>query len=216
MTEDPEPIARTPDEPGQQVARTPRGNRTRLALLRAARQVFEEKGFLEARIIDITEKIPVAQGTFYIYFASKEQIFQELVEIVIRNVSEALKRREGYEPDPVERIRRANRTFIAAYRENAAFLRVLEQVATFNNELREVRRKVRSSFVERIERGIRRLQEARVADRTIDPRIAAAALTAMVDNFAYVWLGLGEPYNEEAAVETLTQLWANALGIRAD
>jgi hypothetical protein len=35
----------------------------------------------------------------------------------------------------------------------------------------------------------------------------------MVDRFAYVWLVLGEPFELEPAVETLTSLYCRALGL---
>ena len=35
----------------------------------------------------------------------------------------------------------------------------------------------------------------------------------MVDRSAYVWLVLGEPYDEDVAVEQLTALYCGALGL---
>ena len=52
-----------------------------------------------------------------------------------------------------------------------------------------------------------------MVDRSLDAHIAASALAAMVGNFAYFWLALGEEYDEAAAHHTLTRLWANALGL---
>jgi len=42
-----------------------RGTRTREALVRAARRVFERHGFLDARITDIAAEAGVASGSFY-------------------------------------------------------------------------------------------------------------------------------------------------------
>ncbi|MGO9335443.1 MAG: TetR/AcrR family transcriptional regulator, partial [Acidimicrobiales bacterium] len=36
--------------------RSPKGTRTRVRLLEAAKEIFEENGFLEARISDIAER----------------------------------------------------------------------------------------------------------------------------------------------------------------
>ena len=47
----------------------------------------------------------------------------------------------------------------------------------------------------------------------IDAYYAANALGSMVDRFAFVWLVLGEPFEEDPAVETLTQLYCAALGL---
>ena len=58
---------------------TARGERTRQKLLEAAEQVFADLGFHNASIVKITEAAGVGQGTFYLYFASKKQVFDELV-----------------------------------------------------------------------------------------------------------------------------------------
>jgi AcrR family transcriptional regulator len=59
--------------------RTSRGRRTRQRLLDAAEHVFGRDGFHRASIVEITREAGVAQGTFYLYFTSKESLFVELV-----------------------------------------------------------------------------------------------------------------------------------------
>jgi AcrR family transcriptional regulator len=56
-----------------------RGIETRGRLLEAAEKVFGEVGYHDASIVKITEAASVGQGTFYLYFASKKGIFDELV-----------------------------------------------------------------------------------------------------------------------------------------
>ncbi|MEQ1688301.1 MAG: TetR/AcrR family transcriptional regulator [Sphingopyxis sp.] len=59
--------------------RTPRGQRTRKALIDAAAAEFGEKGFHEGSISGITSRAGVALGSFYTYFDSKDAIFRALV-----------------------------------------------------------------------------------------------------------------------------------------
>lgn len=59
---------------------TPRGQETRARLLEAAEKVFGEKSYFRVSINDITREAGVGQGTFYLYFPSKEAAFRELVE----------------------------------------------------------------------------------------------------------------------------------------
>ncbi len=59
--------------------KTARGEATRKAILAAAERVIGAKGYNDASIGHITSEAGVAQGTFYIYFNTKEQIFSELV-----------------------------------------------------------------------------------------------------------------------------------------
>jgi AcrR family transcriptional regulator len=69
---------------------TSRGAATRERLLGAAEDVFSELGYHEASIVKITEAAGVAQGTFYLYFASKQEIFEELVRDLNRRVRHAM------------------------------------------------------------------------------------------------------------------------------
>ena len=51
----------------------------------------------------------------------------------------------------------------------------------------------------------------------MDPAIAADALGAMVGRFAELWLVQGyREYDFDEAVEQLTTLWGNALGLKTE
>lgn len=194
---------------------TPRAVRTRAALVQAARGLFETQGYLDTNVGDITARARVAHGTFYTYFSSKEEIFRE----VARDFSAQFQ--EVVESEPVlgagatlrDRIARTNRGYLRAYQQFAPMMAVLEQVATFNPRLLEIRRETRRFNVERNAAAFRRWQERGLIDRSIDPVYAASALGSMVDRSAYVWIVLGEPYDLETAVDQLTTLYCNALGI---
>lgn len=194
---------------------TAKGRATRAQLIAAARQVFERKGFLDARVADITTEAGLSYGSFYTYFPAKEDVFREVVRGLVEEMfTSGSQEGDGtHLTDPVDSVRAANDAFFAAYRRNAALIAIIEQVATFNEEFRTIRRGMRQLFVARAERGIRRLQRQGLADAGLDAHVAANALGSMVDNFAYVWLVLGEPFDEEAVSVTLARLWAQAIGL---
>ena len=58
---------------------TARGEATRRRLLNAAEQEFGAKGYHGASVSSITQRADIAQGTFYLYFHSKEEMFVTLV-----------------------------------------------------------------------------------------------------------------------------------------
>ncbi|HEV8194875.1 MAG TPA: TetR/AcrR family transcriptional regulator [Ktedonobacterales bacterium] len=66
-------------EAGPLVPVTARGEATKRRILDAAEEVFGELGYYEASVSEITRRAGVAQGTFYIYYHSKREIFEELV-----------------------------------------------------------------------------------------------------------------------------------------
>src|SRR6185312_9840055 len=63
-----------------------RGARTRARLLEAAESVFAQLGYHDASIVKITEAAGVAGGTFYLYFQSKKDVFEEVVLDLNRRV----------------------------------------------------------------------------------------------------------------------------------
>jgi AcrR family transcriptional regulator len=208
--------------PGQIESSTPhipttsRGRRTRAQLIEGARKAFEKNGYLETRVVDIAEEADVAYGTFYTYFSSREEIFQEVADALLADFQEIARAEPFAGKSPAARIARANRGYLRAYRKNARMMAVLEQAATFTDTLREVRRDNRSYWVERSEKAIARWQEEGLIDDSVDPYYAATALGAMVNRSAYIWLVLGEPYDEDLAVEHLTRLYCRALGLSTD
>jgi len=191
---------------------TPKGRRTLETLVRAAREVFSRDGFVDARIADIADEAGVAHGTFYSYFESKEQIFRAVIHELELDLAKTRPNSNDNLP-PAARIEEANRQYLRAYRDNAALFATLEQAATLNQELRLLRKEGRSLLVSRSARAIAHWQEAGLADPALDARYAANALGNMVDRFAYVWFVLGEDFEEETAVATLTRLWVQALGL---
>ncbi|MDW0114306.1 TetR/AcrR family transcriptional regulator [Sporosarcina saromensis] len=70
---------------------TPKGIETRQKLLRAAEEVIGKKGYFETSIVNISQQANVAQGTFYNYFPSKKDIFDELIRSYSRDLRSAIK-----------------------------------------------------------------------------------------------------------------------------
>jgi AcrR family transcriptional regulator len=206
--------ARTTDQPTAASPLTARGQRTRAALVEAAAGVFARDGFLDARIADISESAGFSHGTFYTYFGSKEEIFQEVILSLQKDMAfQAPSATRSRDQTPWEAVETANRRYITAYRRTARLMATLEQVTTFNEDVRRLRLELRDLFVARNRRAIERWQEAGIADPELDARYAANALGTMVDRFAYTWFVLGQEFEEDLAVETLTRMWLQALGI---
>jgi AcrR family transcriptional regulator len=195
-----------------------RGKQTRSRLLVAGKTVFERDGFLQARITDIAAEAGVSHGSFYHYFETKEAIFREIaegIEVQLLSMNDTAHELNN-DADPVERIRAANRSYLHAYRKESKIMKVIEEVSRYDEEVRLVRVQRDNELAERLESTISRLQRDGLADKRVNGRYAAMALGGMVARFAeQLFVGGGE-YDEDEAVEQLTVLWANALGIAPD
>jgi AcrR family transcriptional regulator len=192
-----------------------KGRRTRARFVEAAKVVFARDGFLKARIGDIAIEAGVSYGAFYHYFDSKEAIFREIaeeMEVTLLSMDDVPD--SGSSPfDAYDRIRHANRSYLSAYRRHAGIMRVIEEVSRYDDEVRAVRDRRQDQFAARLNASIGRLQRDGLADPEVDGSYAATALGGMVAAFAAAMFGAGAPYEFEPAVEQLTILWANALGI---
>jgi AcrR family transcriptional regulator len=191
--------------------RTARGARTRAALVTAARTVFERDGYLDARLTDITAEARCSTGSFYTYFTNKKEIFAAVLEQAQEEMLHPHVREVAGTEDPIAVIEASNRAYLTAYERNAKLMRLLEQVATIDADVRELRRRRGAAFAQRNAQSIRDLQERGLADRDLDPVIAAQALSAMVGRMANSVYVLGDDVPFEELVGTLTRLWANAL-----
>ena len=58
----------------------PKGLRTREKIYDAAISLFEEKGYQNTTIEDITERAGTAKGTFYVHFSSKKDLVYHTLE----------------------------------------------------------------------------------------------------------------------------------------
>lgn len=62
----------------------------RSEIVAAAQQLFTTKGYAETTISDIVKAVGVAQGTFYWYFSSKEQVLNAVVEDLTNEIYSAI------------------------------------------------------------------------------------------------------------------------------
>jgi AcrR family transcriptional regulator len=177
--------------------------------------VFARDGFLKARIGDIALEAGVSYGAFYHYFDSKEAIFREIaeeMEVTLLSIDDGPDS-DTSPTDAYQRIRHANRSYLSAYRRHAGIMRVIEEVSSYDDEVRAVRDRRQEQFAARLNASIQRLQRKGQADPDVDGAYAAMALGGMVAAFAAALFGAGAPFEFEQAVEQLSIIWANALGI---
>jgi AcrR family transcriptional regulator len=204
----------------QTTPRSRKGVQTRARLVEAAKQVFEERGFLEARISDIAERAGLSHGAFYHYFDSKEQIFREVAKALDERLSEPMDSvifAPGSTASPRDRIFLAIHRHLEDYREEARIMGVIEQVARYDEHVFAVRAAGSTRHRQEIADSIRRMQRRRLADRTLDPEIAAAALGSMVERFAEMWLAQKQiDADLDDAADTLATLFVNALGLTTE
>lgn len=107
--------------------RTRRGKSTREAILRAAEQVIGARGYAAAAIADITREAGIAQGTFYIYFDGKEDVFRELVVEMGRLTRKTLSDAVAGAPDRLGAERMGLSAFLRFVAERPTLYNIVEE-----------------------------------------------------------------------------------------
>jgi len=190
-----------------------RGRRTRDALVAGARTVFERDGYADARITDITAEAGVGTGSFYTHFAGKDEVFAAVMAELQDEMLHPHLGDHTAPEGPVDSIRRAHVAYLSAYRDNARFMALVDQVAALDPGLLAARLARGDAFAERNAGLIRRLQDQGLADPTLDPLPTAHALNAMASRMANLVFVHAYPLTFDELTDTITHLWANALGL---
>lgn len=177
-----------------------RGARTRQRLLEAAEDVFAELGYHEASIVKITEAAGVAQGTFYLYFASKKEVFDELVRDLNRRVRHAMKEASSQGETRLDQELLGFRAYFRFTAEHRALYRIIRQAEFVSPEMLHYHyERLTEGYVE----GLRAAMErGEIAE--IDPEVTAWALMAMGELIGMRWILWEE--RDEVPPEVLIEL----------
>jgi len=76
-----------------------------LEILDAAFEEFTKRGFTATRVEDIAERVGVTKGTVYVYFETKEALFEAMIRHASAPFQEAFNAYARTSDDPVEELR---------------------------------------------------------------------------------------------------------------
>lgn len=190
-------------------ALTARGERTRRRLLEAAEQVFAELGYHDASIVKITEAAGCGQGTFYLYFASKKAVFDEVVLDLNARVRHAMTEASAEGRTRAERELLGFGAFFRFTAEHPALYRIVRQAEFVSPETLQL-------HYERLTEGyIHGLQAAMDAGEVAagDPEVLAWSLMGIGELLGMRWiLWNGAREMPEAVFDELARIIVRTLG----
>ena len=184
------------------------------AILRAAIDVFAERGFFSSQVADIARAAGVAAGTVYLYFKSKDDL---LVSIFDRSMREGLtlgRAAVADLDDPRERLRRLARAHLARLggdRNLAIVFQVeLRQSTKFMERFSST---LLRDYLGLIRDAIADGQRAGIFRTDIKATVAAKIFFGALDEMATNWILSRRRYTLEADADTVVELFVN--GARA-
>ncbi|WP_252393415.1 TetR/AcrR family transcriptional regulator [Hydrogenibacillus sp. N12] len=184
-------------------AKTARGQATRQKLLDAAEEIFGHKGYFETSVVDIVRHAGVSQGTFYVYFPSKLDIFRELVMQLSRSLRREIAQRTSGVRDRREFERRGFEAFFDFVHKHRNLYRIVRQAEWIDEGLF---RAYYEAILEGYMRGLRSAQVAGEIRDDLDLETLALCLMAVGDYLGMRWVLWEGQSPPERAVETMLTL----------
>mgnify|MGYP000883633531 CR=1 FL=1 len=199
-----------------------KGERTRDNLKLAAVSVLNKVGYQRMRISDICEAAGIAAGSFYVYYANKDEITVDVLTEFLNTIEETY--RQGPTPKSAyEAVYRTNLVYIAAARANAGLIRCTLQFLDEAPAFAAHEHRVTHLHFKRAAEHILR----HAGDAAPDPdavMLAAYTLGGMVDELCrrlFVYkdphlLAITDSYapSDEEIAEFLSVMWHRALYAR--
>jgi AcrR family transcriptional regulator len=177
------------------------GRKTMRKLLDAGMRVFAERGFHAARVDDIVRAARTSHGTFYLYFANKEELLRALAIQCAQEMG-ALAGGLGevtVDEDGAAELRRFLETFFSTY---ARFGPVLRAWMEGNVEDRETSRLGVVAFTDIAAALGARMREA--GER--GDAASVAALMALLERFAYFLVSRNLEFDADVLFDTVTRV----------
>lgn len=175
----------------------------------SALSVFEEKGFNNTRIKDITERANTSVGNFYNYFNSKEDVIEVLIsglaELMISKFRELFIYFKQNRIPPISAVKNLFRGYAKMFKEKKeTFLIFFEQMGGMEQKYRTKRNEILDDFTNEVEKIISRLIEFGARDQ--NPKITARVWTSTVLGVFIWWIRSDFELEEEELIENLTDV----------
>jgi TetR/AcrR family fatty acid metabolism transcriptional regulator len=182
----------------------------REAILRAATDIFADRGFFNAQVADVARAAGVAAGTVYLYFRSKDDLLTSIFERTMREAIADGRACVAPLTDPVEQLREVARVHLERLGSDRSL------AVVFQVELRQS-----TKFMERLSatllrdylgiiRGIIVSGQASGAfRREINATLAAKLFFGGLDEMATNWILSTRKYSLASQADAIVDLFVN-------
>jgi len=173
-------------------------------ILEAANKVFAEKGYHEATMDDIAKRLGVSKGAIYLYFSSKEDLFEAMCKTAPQAFKEILLSSFGNESNPIQSATQFFDKMLKLSASNPGLSFEILSEASRNSGLKRILRRNHEEY-ERVLTGF--LAEGRkrkIVGDNLDIRPLANALIAL-------WNGLEILLVSGLPIDDARRAWLEAL-----
>ena len=168
---------------------------TRARILDTAEKVFMVKGVSRTSLDDIAEAAGVTRGAIYWHFKNKADLFDAMMLRIKLPMEEMVARAGGKDiDDPLAYVRDCALTVLIRVTSDAQTRRVAEisrykvEYADEMEPLRARHIECRTESLKHIEQGLHNAKKKKLLASSVNPRLAAIGLHALVDGLIMNWV----------------------------
>jgi AcrR family transcriptional regulator len=173
-------------------------------ILEAANRVFAEKGYHEATMDDIAKRLGVSKGALYLYFASKEDLFEAMCKTAPEAFKEILYSSFTTETNPVQSATLFFDKMLKSFASNPGLSFEILSEASRNPTLKRILRQNHEEYEEMLTKFLSEGRKMRLMGDHVEIRPLANALIAL-------WNGLETLLVSGLPVEEARRAWLEAL-----
>jgi TetR/AcrR family fatty acid metabolism transcriptional regulator len=181
-------------------------------ILRAAVEVFAERGYFGARMRDVADRAGVADGTLYLYFEGKEHLLVSLLEEHTRAFLAGARREADGLADPRDKLRSVVERHLRSLEHDRALARVFQiELRHSRRFLREVARGQVAEYLELLREIIEQGAASGRFRADVPAEVAARAVFGAVDELVTAWVLARRPRPLAAQGGPLLRVLLNGL-----
>lgn len=181
----------------------------RLAILRTAAQLFNEKGFYQTSLNDLARRLHVTKPTLYYYVENKNDILLQCLNEAMQQIEPAIAEAERIDGTGADKLRMFIQRYVAMCAGDFGRCLVLSGLAPLDEASRE---QLKPAY-ERIDRALRRIIRKGVADGslvTTDQRMTTFSLFGAM-HWITSWYRPDGALTHEQIAERMIELFLSGL-----
>jgi len=158
----------------------------RRQILNCAKQIFSKKGFHNASVSDIIHQAGIARGTFYLYFSSKRNVFDRLLDDLLQELRWRIRAIElgPGSPEPLDQLKaNIHRVLELVLQEPELFQILLHQASGLDQQSAAILRTFYDRVLTLIELSLQHGKRLGLV-RACDERIVAVCILGTIKEVA--------------------------------
>ena len=173
-------------------------------ILEAANKVFAERGYHEATMDDIAKRLGVSKGAIYLYFSSKEDLFEAMCKTAPQAFKEILYSSFGDEANPVQSATQFFDKMLKLSASNPGLSFEILSEASRSPSLRRILKQNHEEYEKVLTSFLAEGRKMRMVGDTLELRPLANALIAL-------WNGLETLLVSGLPIDEARRAWLEAL-----